>query len=281
VRAGDEPGLPELLPPDDLADIAATADLLKATGGARREIITYVVQEGDTVYSIAESFGLEPETIIAANPSLAGRPNWLSIGQTLRILPVDGALHVVQSGDTLLGIAARYGVDVQDILDWPDNELSDPNKLRVGQELLIPGGSAPASPRRVQFTGSVPENAAKGSGSFIWPAKGPITQYYHKRHRAIDIAAYFGTTVVAADAGFVIQAGWDALGYGECIVIDHGNGYRTLYAHLSGYLVEAGVSVQRGQPIGKVGRSGNVSGTHLHFEIIGPKGKVDPISMLP
>lgn len=235
----------------------------------RIDITTYVVQPGDTVFGIAEKFGINPETIMWSNPLLEQNPDMLRVGDELTILPVDGVYHKIKKGDTLAKIAKAYKVKPADIVafDWNKLENAD-SQLTVGQYLIVPGGKKPYRPRSVSvYRGPVPKNAKRGSGSFVWPTSGVLTQGYWTGHRAIDIGAWLGAPVVAADSGYVVHAGWDRSGYGNLIIIDHGNGYRTYYAHLSAIFVRVGDSIGKGQRIGSIGSTGHSTGPHLHFEI--------------
>ncbi|MCB0209652.1 MAG: peptidoglycan DD-metalloendopeptidase family protein [Anaerolineae bacterium] len=248
------------------------------------EIRTYTVEGGDTISGIAYKFGLMPETLVWANKDLEANPDWLSIGQTLTILPVDGVYHQVGGSDTIEGIAGTYKTDAQAIIDHPANALDPDNPLiQPGQWLVVPGGSKPFVPRTVtaySFTGDVPVDAPVGTGFFTWPASGLISQGFFNYHPAIDIAAWIGAPVLAADSGHVIVSGWDNM-YGYHIVIDHSNGYQTLYAHLNTYYVEAGANVVKGEQIGEMGNTGNSTGPHLHFEIRQGTLQVNPSSFLP
>lgn len=236
----------------------------------REEISVYSVKSGDTVLGIAAKFGLQPETIQWANPSIEMNPDLLQIGDKLKILPVNGVLHTVMAGDTLASLAAKYKVDVKDIVGYAGNGLADENApLAAGSEIVVPGGSKPYVARRVvAYNGPIPTGAAKGTGAFVWPTSGTITQQYWSGHRAIDIGSWIGSPIKASDSGFVIAAGggWSS-GYGNHVIIDHGNGFVTLYAHLNSIYVRTGESVSRGQQIGTVGSTGNSTGPHLHFEI--------------
>ena len=198
------------------------------------------------------------------------------------MLPVSGVYHTVVEKDTLGIIAARYKVDVSAIVEYEGNDLEEPYDLAIGQKLIVPGGKKPYVPRKVfAYNGSVPQGATKGSGSFGWPVTGRITQKFWNGHRAIDIAAPQGTPIYAADSGYVAFAGWSDVGYGRMIIIDHGNNFQTLYAHMQVYHVETGQSVGKGQKIGVVGSTGNSTGPHLHFEIILKGVRRNPLIYLP
>jgi murein DD-endopeptidase MepM/ murein hydrolase activator NlpD len=248
----------------------------------RLEVITHTVQPGDTVFGIADTYGISPETILWSNGDLELNPDMLSIGQDLAILPLSGVYHKVEKGDTLEGLAKKFKVESSAIADYPLNNLQAPYTLATAQMLVIPGGEKPYVPRRVsRYVGPIPEDASRGSGAFVWPCSGRITQIYWSLHRAIDIGAPIGSPVVASDSGYVMYAGWDTSGYGNLIIIDHRNGYRTLYAHLSAFSVKTGDSVGRGARVGSVGSTGNSTGAHLHFEIRRNEVQRNPIGFLP
>lgn len=250
---------------------------------AREEISTYKVESGDTIYGIAAKFGLDPETIIWSNPDLEKAPDILSIGQELKILPINGIYHQVGQGDTLDSIASTFKVDVSAILNYPLNKLNPDNPvITTGEWLVVPGGTKPFIPRTVTaYTGEIPVGASVGTGAFDWPASGTIYQGYFPWHPAIDIAAYIGAPVLAADSGYVIVSGWDNSGYGNHVVIDHGDGYQTLYAHLNAIYVQAGQSVAKGEQIGEMGNTGNATGPHLHFEVRQGTVQRNPVGFLP
>jgi len=245
----------------------------------RREVITYVVEPGDVVTSIAQKFGLRPETIQWSNPQLYPYPDLLYIGEELFILPVDGVYHEVEGGDTLASIAEEYKVDASAILESEYNDIADPEVLVVGQMLIVPGGSKPYV-AQVVYAGPPPPGAARGSGNFMWPVSGVITQSYWGGHRAADIGGPCGTSIYASDSGYVSSLGWMD-GYGNYILLSHGNGWETLYAHLSQILVRPDTSVQRGALIGRVGTTGRSTGCHLHFEIRQYGTKRNPFGLLP
>ncbi len=275
----------------------------------RQEVIKYVVQPGDTVFGIAEKFGLQPQTILWANYyTLLDNPHSLQPGQELNILPVDGTYYQWQEGDGLNGVARFFGVKPEDIINFPANHL-DPNtigdyahpNIKPGTWLVIPGGrrefvswSAPigvtrqnAAIARALGPGACgPVNGgAVGFGTFIWPANKHYLSGYdyspETNHYGIDIAGNEGEAVYASDAGVVVYAGWNDWGYGNMIIIDHGNGFQTLYAHLSALNVVCAQSVGQGDVIGAIGSTGRSSGAHLHFEIISSTAKVNPWNYLP
>jgi murein DD-endopeptidase MepM/ murein hydrolase activator NlpD len=237
----------------------------------RMEVVTYTVQANDNVWAIAQGFGLKAETVLWANPKVEQSPDLLSVGQSLYIPPVDGIYYTVQKGDTVEKLAKTYQTTVDKIVAFKANDLQEPYALTPGQKLMLPDGR-----KQVVLTnhypltqvGSAPSGAAKGSGRFQWPTSGLLTQQFWSGHSGIDIASRTGTPIAAADAGYVVLAGWDTWGYGNQVVIDHGNGFKTRYAHLSSILVKAGDTVKKGQKIGLMGSTGRSTGPHLHFEVI-------------
>ncbi|MBX3012025.1 MAG: peptidoglycan DD-metalloendopeptidase family protein [Caldilineaceae bacterium] len=251
----------------------------------REALETYIVQAGDTILGIAAKYGLQPETIIWANPEIERSPDRISIGDQVKILPINGVLHVVKSGDTISSLATRYKVETTAITGYKGNNLNgDAAALVVGGEIIVPGGQKPTAAQQVvtTYTAAVPASAARGSGAFLWPTSGSITQKYWSGHAAIDIGSWMGAPVKASDGGYVVQAGggWNS-GYGNHVVIDHGNGYRTLYAHMTSVFVSPGENVTKGQQIGTVGNTGNSTGPHLHFEVLYQGVRRNPYSYLP
>ncbi len=244
---------------------------------ARTGIITYTVKPGDNVETIAQRFGLLPTTIVWSNRDVEDNPDVLRVGQVLNILPTDGILYTVEANDTLSSIAERFKADVDDILNSPLNNLTSGANLLPGMRIVVPGGVKPFVPRVVQvdvrrapssgsgYTGPAPRFTS--CGTFAWPTRGYISQGFRYYHRAIDIANAIGVPVYASDGGYVTYAGWSNVGYGYMVQIDHGNGFSTLYAHLSQWYVDPGQAVSRGQIIGAMGSTGNSTGPHLHFEI--------------
>jgi murein DD-endopeptidase MepM/ murein hydrolase activator NlpD len=251
----------------------------------RDKIIQYTVQEGDTVSSIADKFGVSVDTIRWQN-NLASK-NAIKVGQTLEILPVTGVSHKVQKGDTVYSIAKYYDTSAQAVVDFPYNTFVNDETfaLAIGQTIIVPDGIKPAvilwSPiaRVRQITPDA--GTVVASGIFVWPAGGTISQRFTWYHKGIDIANHGGPAVLAADSGTVVLAGWpDGAGYGNRVIIDHGNGFRTLYGHLSQVYVTAGQTVARGNAIGKMGSTGRSTGVHLHFEVIQGGVYLNPLNVL-
>jgi len=243
---------------------------------ARAGIITYTVQPGDTVEAIAVRFGLQPSTLVWSNEAVEETPDRLDIGQVLYVLPTDGIWYTVQAEDTLESIASKFKAKVEDIVASPLNGLSNASNLLPGQKIVVPKGVKPFVPRPAQqptnayaaggaYTGAPIRVAA--SGAFQWPTNGHISQGYWWGHQAVDIANAVGVPIAAADSGYVSFAGWDGTGYGYMVMINHGNGFVTVYAHLSAYYVDPGQPVARGQIIAAMGSTGRSTGPHLHFEI--------------
>lgn len=239
---------------------------------------TYVVGRGDTPNGIAEKFGLNPETLLGGNPFLSEESTALQTGTELIILPVDGVLHDVSQGETLEGLAQQYGVPIEDIIAYEPNNLEFPYRLEADTQILVPGAvrelfvwnppQLAAVSSRPSSVGRGVQPAIQGTGTFIWPIISRyMTQNYWYGHRAIDIALPEGSAVAASDTGTVTFAGWNVYGYGNLIVVNHGNGYETFYAHLSGINVVPGQVVYQGNVIGATGNSGRSSGPHIHFEV--------------
>lgn len=274
----------------------------------RDEISTYVVQEGDTVFGIAEKFGLEPQTILWGNYSLLlDNPHALRPGQELNILPVNGVYWEWLGGISFGSWAEFYGVSAADIIEYPANNIDaesvgDYNNanIPVGTWLIIPGGQRefvswsaplgvtrenPASARVLGAGACDPvSGGAVGYGAFVYPSNNRYLSGFdyspEANHSGIDLAGNEGEAVYASDAGVIVYAGWNDYGYGNMIMIDHGNGFQTLYAHLSALNVGCGQSVGQGEVIGAIGNTGRSSGAHLHFEIMAGT-KVNPWSYLP
>jgi murein DD-endopeptidase MepM/ murein hydrolase activator NlpD len=250
----------------------------------RDKILKYTVQDGDTISTIALKFDISVDTIRWQNDL---PPNGtIKVGQELEILPVTGVSHKVQKGDTIYSIAKKYDIDAQGIVNFPFNAFVNDEtfELAVGQVVIVPDGVKPESntqqsaPRTKQATPNA--GSVTATGKFAWPTNGTITTSFSWYHPGIDIANRAAPQVLAADSGTIIAAGWDSTGYGNMVMIDHGNGYRTRYAHLQKIYVSIGQTVARGNAVGQMGSTGRSTGTHLHFEIYKGATRISPLSVL-
>ena len=229
----------------------------------RDQVENYTIKEGDTFVKVAEKYGVSVDTIKWANDL---KRDSLSIGQILKIPPVTGIVHKVREGETVQSISKKYKTDSQKIVNFPFNDFTDLETfaLAVGQTLIVPDGVQPEAPAIARI--APPPIVAGGSGQLLWPTSGMVTQYPVWYHMAFDIANPGAPGVMAADAGAVTLAEYLRYGYGQHIIVDHGGGLSTLYAHLSEIYVKPGDRVARGQVIGRMGSTGRSTGMHLHFE---------------
>ena len=249
----------------------------------RDQIVSYTVQKGDTISTIAEKFGVSANTIRWEN-NLAN--DNITDGEVLKILPVSGMAYKVQKGDSVYSIAKKLDTEPQKIVDFPFNDFANPETFSLvdGQILFVPDGVKPSAQPFIRRQYVVAQGPVSISGAgFTWPLRGVISQFAAWYHMGIDITSPVGTPIVAAQNGRVVKAVsgvWDG-GYGTNIEIDGGNGFRTLYAHLSGINVRLGQEVSAGKTvIGWVGLTGRTTGSHVHFEIRRNGSLVNPIGFL-
>lgn len=245
------------------------------------QVSVYVVRSGDSISQIAEMFEVSVNTILAANDMKRG--DTLKEGDVLVILPISGLEHTVVKGQTLESLAKLYKVDVIEITSY--NGITADEKLAVGDKLTIPGGEMadeggdkPASDlntaeaRDKNYYAANPIKSV--TGYFINPLPtGRKTQGLHgPGRRGIDIGAPTGTPIYASASGTVLIAktGWSG-GYGNMAIIQHSNGTKTLYAHMSKLGAYTGAQVSQGGIIGYVGSTGKSTGPHLHFEVFNAK----------
>ena len=251
----------------------------------RAGISYYEVQAGDSVMGIANEFNIKPETVLWANPDqLQDNPNMLSVGQNLKIPATNGVIYKWKKSDTIDNIARKFKAKPEDILTWPSNNLDllEPY-IEAGTLVMVPGGSRDliqwvvptiwransGATKSIGAACDTSNGSAYGGGSFGWPADNHSLSGndFWSGHLGIDIAAATGAPVYAADSGVVVYAASISGGYGLMVMIDHGNGFHSLYGHLSQIVARCGSNAGRGQVIAYSGSTGNSTGPHLHFEI--------------
>lgn len=244
------------------AAVTATADD-ERQAEPKPMVISHTIERGETLWDIARAYDIDVDTIIAANEWVD--PNRLRIGDKLTILTIRGALHTVQRGESLWDISRTYGVSIDEIATT--NGIADPSRLQVQTRLVIPGAQAQAAALRRD---AVVSSDGRLIRNFDWPLRGRISSRYGPRwgrvHHGLDIAVPIGTPIRAAAGGTVTFSGVQG-GYGNIVIIDHGNGVETRYAHNSRNVAIRGQRVQRGAIIAYSGNTGNSTGPHLHFEI--------------
>lgn len=258
----------------------------RITKRSRKETVQYTVLPGDSISTIAESFGISVSTVLWENDLSAY--SIIRPGDELDILPESGLTHKIASGETVSSIAKKYSTEEAQILE--KNKLASGAVLQVGEKIFIPGGKKVTYPvyKPVTYTGysaikqlvTAPSAKPVAGNKMNWPTTATtITQYYSWRHTGLDLASRIGTPIFSADAGTIEVAGWGT-GYGNQIVVDHGGGKKTRYAHLSKFNVKVGDKVGKGQTIGEMGSTGWSTGSHLHFEVIINGTKYNPLNYI-
>ncbi len=256
---------------------------------SRSDVMTYTVQAGDSLDSIAAEFGVAPYTLFWVNG--LHTPQEIQPGMALTIPPLAGVPHTVRSGETLASIADKYGVRPGNIVGYPPNALRYPYSLQAGQEIFIPGGLIEIPDYYVEDGQRPPPTLVTmpGGEKLRWPTWGTITtefgwsRFHGGFHHGVDIANSWGTPIYAAAAGTVAESGWGSLGW--YVAIDHGNGFRTEYGHMAKRAwVSEGDFVEKGERIGSMGSTygsgGYASGVHLHFAVRHRGVYIDPLPLL-
>lgn len=233
------------------------------------DVLTYTIQEGDSLSTIADKFGISLNTIKWANSITKNSP--LKKGEDLTILPVSGVLYEAKTGDTIESISSAFGVSALVILQA--NEIENRGEIKLGDSLIIPDGKPLRSLSAIAKESS--NNLPSLPGYFAYPVpKSSLNWGVLHISNAVDFANVCGTTISASAAGMVIKAGnpdlWNG-GYGGYLVLEHQNGTETLYGHTSLNLVDIGKYVEQNEPIAKIGKTGKSTGCHVHFEVHGAK----------
>jgi len=254
-----------------------TSALVANSLSRRQGIINYTVQKGDNLAKIAKKFNISLNTILSSNN--LSLKSVIRPGQKLIILPVSGIRYQIHRGDTLSGIAKKYHSSVAKIVVF--NNLKNATSIRAGQIIIIPGGYASLSQTRslALAHGLTPNTAKERTAISKWPylpnyfsfPTVPSARNIGILHHlnAVDIVASCGSPIYAAADGFVYGIKRNDRWYGNEIIIQHENGTVTVYAHLSQILVNEGAKVKQGDLIGRMGKTGNANGCHLHFEVHG------------
>ncbi len=257
---------------DQMVELEGTESQAQDLVEEKKEVTVeyYTVKKGDSLYKISKHIGQDIDVLVANNPEVGS--GFLKIGQRLKILSENGIHYKVRKGDSLSRIASRYKVKIADIMQ--DNSLDSTN-IAIGQNLFVKNPNLSFAKANLNSGG---KRSSNSSGvNFAWPIKwrGVTSSFgrrYHpvlKRyifHAGIDLRARTGTALYSPAEGTVIYAGW-ASGYGRLIKIKHNKGYSTRYGHLNDLKVRKGQKVTKGQLIGTTGKTGRVTGPHLHYEI--------------
>ncbi|NMB40501.1 MAG: M23 family metallopeptidase [Firmicutes bacterium] len=267
----------------------AEQERLKREETLKKALIRHVVQKGDNLTQIAAFYQIDVASILYWNE--LSNPHLIFPGQTLDILTIEGTLHKICEGDTVNSIAACYKIEPQALSAF--NLLPDSARFAIGKKIVVPGATIPPEEKKAvrdrliasrNIVRSVSTQVINNSPQFKWPLKGEITSRFGWRngkfHQGLDIAAPHGSNVRAAASGVVIFNGIKQ-GYGLVLIINHGRGWSTLYAHNSRLLAGKNEKVSAGQPIAQIGESGNATGPHLHLEIIYNERPLDPLLFLP
>ncbi len=284
--------------PVSLSDVMSPEEALKLIKEGKEEKKVHIVQEGDSLWTIARKNDTHVEDLLKANPSLEGEH--LDIGQELNLVAVEPLINVEITGELTLEETVPYKVVVETNKNlWRGSQkvkTNGENGLKevtyrvvmrngdiVSKEVLQEKVLKEAKDKVVVKGSRVVVASRGGSGILGWPIRGQITSRYGKRgrgtHTGLDINGTTGQPVGAAEAGKVTSTGWQGA-YGKMVTIRHSNGLVTRYAHLSSIKVSVGQEVGRGDLIGLVGSTGRSTGSHLHFEVISGGSFRNPLNYL-
>ena len=241
-----------------------------------------------TARAVSVSVPRAPAEEIPSTPPAVPEPAVPGPKEFEKTEPTDGTVHIVQHGQTLWRIARAYDIPLDKLAEA--NGIADPSRVDVGTPIFVPGARAtlevepfPAPPPSGR---SVPTLHAPSTADFLWPVEGgtflrPFGEpRRHHTHAGVDIRGTRGQDILASRDGVVAFCGRTKTGYGTMVVLDHGDGVQSLYAHAERVLVEQGDTVRRGQPIALLGRTGNATTEHCHFEIRFANRAVDPMPLL-
>jgi murein DD-endopeptidase MepM/ murein hydrolase activator NlpD len=278
--------------------IMSAADAITFLQKGTLEEKKYVIQEGDVLETIAHDHGLKMANILALNPGIT-EETLLKIGQELNITVPQAFVEVVVDKEVNQKETIAFANEVVEEPSMPKGETKEKQTGQNGSRSVTYSMTEqngvtvkkdksseqilqqPVNHIVIKGTKAIP---SRGEGSFAWPTSGGYVSSqmgyrWNKMHKGIDIARPSNKTIKAADNGIVVSAGWDG-GYGNKVVIDHQNGFRTLYGHMSSLNVKAGQTVSKGTAIGIMGATGDATGVHLHFEVYKNGSLVNPLSYL-
>lgn len=264
--------------------IAAGRNPITATTEGLQPIQEYTLSAKDTLWTIANYYGLSAEAVAFANK--ISDPYHLKVGRKIMIPPLQGALYTVADGDTVESVAARFKVDPGVINDY--NRLYiEPEHFAAGQQIFVENAALPTLPAPAEqiFTAAViaraaaPAPAAQTAGYLAWPVNGIITQYMWAGHTGVDIAAPYGTGLAASVSGVISENGWVAVG-GLHICVRSGT-LEECYFHMSAAYDSVGTAVTAGQIIGAIGLTGVTTGPHVHWEARVNGQLVNPLTVQP
>jgi murein DD-endopeptidase MepM/ murein hydrolase activator NlpD len=280
--ADGEPTVARVAPQSRGGTIAAGRNPVTVMAEGVRPIREYTLSKDDSLWSIANFYGLTAEAVAFANG--ISDPYHLQVGRQIMIPPLEGALYTVAEGDTVESVASRFKVDPSVISDY--NRLYfEPAHFAPGQLIFVENAALPTLPPPPEANASVIARPnvsapqAKAGGYLIWPVGGWISQYYWGGHTGVDIAAPYGSGLAASVNGVISQNGWVAVG-GLHICVRSGN-LEECYYHLSAAYVPVGTSVTAGQIVAAIGLTGVTTGPHVHWETKIDGRFVNPLAVQP
>lgn len=282
---------------------------VNASASGIQKIVEHTVQEGETIPKLAELYGLDEQTLIFNN-SESIKDNNVQPGKKIYIPWVDGYIYNTIQEVTPEEIGNQYKIS-NEIISKENIALLNPETRKFPKDrlILIPTKdlaaidainketaenkrkeeeqerqknlSNQAINRQKSYTSTSNVSVRKSSG-FIWPTTGNISRCFSSYHPACDIANFSAPPIVAVQDAVVSDIyRFTVVGYGNAVVLDHGDGIKTLYAHMSEIYVSRGQQIKQGQLIGKMGQTGMATGIHLHFEVTLNGSKQDPLAYLP
>ena len=282
-----------------IGDVQTPAEIVATVQAGKEAIKTHTVAKGESFWTVAKNHGVTVSELQKLNPDV--NPDRLKIGQVLNLTWLEPLINVVVVKEVTVEESIAYATEYKETANLYRGETQVVKKGTNGKKMVTyevketSGAvvekttlneiviSEPVSAVVNKGTKAVALSSRSGDGILNWPMSGKITSPYGTRssgfHSGIDIGGKIGRGVYSAAGGKVVLASW-YYAYGNCILIDHGNGMKTRYAHLSAYKVKVGDTVERGQLIGLCGNTGRSTGPHLHFEVIVNGSTKNPINYL-